>query len=103
MYNQGNVQQLGVAWDVPVDVPVAVPPNCILQVFMFIKFLVLFLFKILMVASVVLVVANRGQHSYSARGKRKLRQEDNAPSSSCEAFREYTKVPSPEAVLSHKD
>lgn len=58
-----------------------------------------------MVVNVVLVVANRGQHFCSARGKRKLRQEDNASSPSCEACREYTNATSPEAVgvLSQKD
>lgn len=58
-----------------------------------------------MVVNVVLVVANRGQHFYSARRKRKLRQEDNTPNPSCEACREYTDVTSPEAtgVLSHMD
>lgn len=58
-----------------------------------------------MVVNVVLVVANRGQHFYSARRRRKLRQEDNTPNPSCEACREYTDVTSPEAtgVLSHMD
>lgn len=58
-----------------------------------------------MVVDVLLVIANRGQPFYSARGKRKLRQEDNAPSPSFEAFSEYTNVTGPEAVgiLSPKD
>lgn len=58
-----------------------------------------------MAVNVVLVVANRAQHFCSARGKRELREEDNVPSPSCEACREYTNITSPEdlGVLSHKD
>lgn len=70
------------------------------QVFMFYGH-ILFLFKkksTSTVVNVVLVVANRGQHFYSARGERELRQEDNTPSPSCEACREHTNVTSPEAV-----
>lgn len=74
---------------------------------MFTKFHIVSFFKksTLMAVNVVLVVENRDQCFYSPRVKRKPRQEDNAPSPSCEVCREHTDVTSPEAVgvLAHKD